>query len=226
MKLYCVYSQQFDRLFKQFFEPSLRRTDPQVEVVTDVIEVKGNADFRSPGFNQALIYKWKRGLELVTAHQGEIVLFTDVDIVFHRPLLPEILSALGDADIAATRETTGDVRHFGFNVGVLALRCSNEVQSFVSKMLDRMILRGEWDQNLFNILLPESSLRTSALPLTFANGRIPYNDQSVLFHATRTEPREGKSSMEQKLEALSKAEQYFANARLNAPEQIGGVWTT
>jgi Nucleotide-diphospho-sugar transferase len=223
MKLYCVYSQQFVPLHQRFFEPSLRAVSPDIQVISDVFQVGGNGDFRSAGFNQALIYKWKRGLEALHDNPNQVILFTDMDMIFHKPLTPAILSVLGDADIAVTPEAPGDIRKCGVNVGVLALRSNSGVRQLVSRILDEMILRGEWDQRAFNILLPQSKLRWKLLPLTFANGRIPMTADSVLYHATCTVPVPAKTSLELKMEALSKAAKFFAsNLAKSAPN--ANVW--
>ncbi len=210
MKLYCVLSQHFLPMYQRFFEPSLRRVSPELEIVPDVFQVGGNADFRSAGFNQALIYKWKKGLEFLYANDGQVILFTDVDMVFNKPLVPAILDTMGDADIAVSPESKGDLKKWGVNVGVLSFRCTAQVRHFVSRVLDEMILRSQWDQFLFNSFLPQSKLRWKLLPFSFANGRVPRTPHSILYHATCTLPQPPKGSLEIKMEALLEAEAFFA----------------
>jgi len=210
MKLFCVLSQHFAPMYKQFFEPSLRRVSPELQIIPDVFEVGGNADFRSSGFNQALIYKWKRGLEFLHDNPEQIIFFTDVDMIFNKPFVQAVLHPMAEADIAVSPESVGDIKQWGVNVGVLAFRSNPQVRKFVSRILDEMILRGQWDQFLFNSFLPQSKLRWKLLPHTFANGRVPATPDSILYHATCTLPAPGKGSLELKMEALAQAEQFFA----------------
>jgi hypothetical protein len=211
MKLFCVYSQQFSPLYAGFFEPSLRATSPDIELVTEAFTVGGNGDFRSHDFNRALIYKWKRSLDFLNANDDEVILITDVDIVFHRSLAASILSVLGSADIAAAPETlNASVPYLNVNVGVLALRNTPLVRQHIARLLDRIILEDEWDQKVFSISLPQSGLTLQMLPDSYANAKIPCRSDSVLYHATCTTPAGDKSSLQKKIEALTSARQFFA----------------
>ena len=212
MKLYCVYSQQFTPLYSRFFEASLRTVSPEVEIIPDVFEVEGTGNFRSPGFNQALIYKWKRGLEALYENRDQFILFTDVDIVFNKPLLPALLEYTSNTDIVVTPEAQ-HVQIWGANVGVLLLRSGVLVRQLISRILDEMLLRGYSDQPVFNAFLPQAGPNYKVLPVTFANGKIPYDRDSVLYHATYTLPEQSRSSLEMKMEALTKAEAFFASYR-------------
>ena len=126
-----------------------------------------------------------------------------------------------EVDLAVTPESAGDLRQWGVNLGVLALRCNAQVRQFVSHILNAMILEGQWDQFAFNSLIPKSGLKSRVLPFTFANGRVPIAPNSVLYHATCTVPIPGKSSLELKMEALKKAVDFFTAHRTSSATSQG-----
>lgn len=128
----------------------------------------------------------------------------DVDILILRPFLSDIQERMeqGNFDIVYQSESPDG----GFNAGLFAFRCNSRVRGFLYDVLVAALSSGGHmlEQYWMNELLPASGLRYGLLPPSlYPNGsNRGLCEDSLLYHATCTMPRDGKSSIELKTEAF------------------------
>lgn len=143
---------------------------------------------------------WKSRLTYIlqiieTSKEGEVFLFSDVDIVFYNPLLQAINDVYIDQDIVFLREVfdgiyepqSGNI-NFGFNM----IRCSPKTHRFFSDILLKVIDTGLWEQLLINHTLYSTNdynLNWSLFPPSFFSSSVGLHRLNteikniVLYHA-------------------------------------------
>ncbi|MGO9594073.1 MAG: putative nucleotide-diphospho-sugar transferase [Steroidobacteraceae bacterium] len=137
-------------------------------------------------------YKTKLLIELASGDPKNIVLLTDIDIEFYRPIAPLITEMLDTTDLLFQRERS---KGSEVNIGVIAFRPSQELAHFWEQVLKRVLVSQTWDQTITNEVLADSGymsqsgLRVGLLPHTVCNlsqqtDYLPYGN-AILFHANK-----------------------------------------
>jgi hypothetical protein len=186
VKIFCCYTPAHQRLFEEFFKPSL---DPAFELHATRLDVEGPGDFLSPEFIRCILKKIDLILESLAENSGEIIVWSDIDILFLKPIAAELekLMNLSAKDILLQSEgrAGGDV-----NTGFFVCRASGPVIDLFKKARDEM--RGHPginEQLAVNRILPGSeNLGWERLPLKYyarTHGCPPGSD-IVLYHANLT----------------------------------------
>ena len=103
MKIFCCYTKAHERLLEEFFRPSL---DPQFELQATRLGIAGPGDFLSPEFMECVREKMELILASLRKHDGQIIAWSDVDIVFLEPVAEKLRHLLesSDSDILFQRE--------------------------------------------------------------------------------------------------------------------------
>ena len=97
IKLYCMFTPQFEVLLKDYFLPSLQ--DDFEVVVREFPEECPSGLFRSKGWNLVMLHKLELLKEAVKEHWGGRVFFySDIDIIFLKPVLSRCLDLLKGCD--------------------------------------------------------------------------------------------------------------------------------
>lgn len=206
----------YQQLLDDWTLPSLRRLrNGHVRVVVDRSRrAEGNADFRTPGFDQHVFNK----LRLIGAWAGRRsrpFLVTDADVVYLRPFAPVALPLLEGKDLLLARESVGRDDHY--NIGQMVIRPSRAVSDFFLRMAHELSSGavaeyGEQqpaNQDHINEALRGGDLQHAALPETVANTALwdhlgPDRSQRVVsYHATDTLPTPDRTSLEWKRERLT-----------------------
>lgn len=202
MKIYAVSTPAVAGLHDMFVQ-SIRGVEPDAEVIVKVLDDSGNGDFGTDEFKAIQ----KRRLELICqwikGNEGDVILVSDIDIQYLRPFAAEMVDAIGDADVAFQRETDEN----GVNVGQMVIRCSRVALRFFEEVLKIVNETGEWEQAVINRLLP--AIRSMLLPRTFANTKTGFWKDMHSFHAIGTFPRDGKTSLELKLEKFTELAEWI-----------------
>jgi hypothetical protein len=96
-KMYCMYTPQFKTLYEQYFLPSLK---DDFEIVLKECEQEcPSGIFKSAGWEKTMLRKLEMLLEAIDTHWNDRIFFySDVDIIFLKPILETCLSYLGDHD--------------------------------------------------------------------------------------------------------------------------------
>ncbi len=96
-KLYCMYTPQFQTLYEHYFLPSIK--DDFELIVKKIPEECPTGAFRSDGWDKTMLRKLELLEEAILAHQeDQIFFYSDVDIIFLKPILETCLMYLGDSD--------------------------------------------------------------------------------------------------------------------------------
>ncbi len=214
MKLYAVYSEE-NAALKDIFVKGLK--DPWgIELVYwgRAGEGEQDLDFGTQGFGRLMRRKIDFTVEMIKKEQGNMVIWSDLDIQFFGPCTTAIEKAIAAKDIVFLAEHWPQKE---VNVGFIVLHCNAKTLAFyeaVSAM--NFEAMPYYDQSAVNQLLRESSVDLSwdILPYQFWSksvGGTPPRD-ILLHHANTTFPaiKEGRrvSSLELKLEQMARIREF------------------
>lgn len=110
MKLMTFYTPSHAEMYNNWFMRSLREVGfPEKDLITvGVDEQLGSGTFRSPGFCETATKKvWAISNQLWEMDEGDILVFSDCDIQFFQPFMPEIEKKLEGADLVAQADMRG-----------------------------------------------------------------------------------------------------------------------
>lgn len=191
MKLFCCYTEAHRRLLDEFFRPSL---DPLFQLYATAFDITGAGGFLSPEFIRCVRKKVELILASLRDHDGEIIVWSDVDIHFLRPVVDELRHLLESsrADLLFQREGK---RSAEVNTGFFVCHCSPRVTGLFERVLARMIEnRSLNEQYAMNQLLPNfRDISWGFLPNTFYARTLgwPPPRDLVLYHANFTAGKDG-----------------------------------
>ena len=206
MKIFTIITPAFETACDTWLVASLLEVEPGVDLSIECFgSIRGTTDFQPFPFKLHNHQKNRRLVEWIRHHEGEVIFVTDSDIIYVRPFLEELEAELGDADLALSMERLDEA----FNIGQMVVRCSEATARFFQSV-GVELERGAWDQEAINRLLPGSGLAVKMLSRRFANTAVwealaPEERAKILsYHATGTDPRNGKSSLELKQECFDR----------------------
>jgi hypothetical protein len=111
---------------------------------------KVNLDRSKPGGG---IDIWKFRTELILKaiqeNMEDIIIVSDIDIVFYKSVIPIILESMQEKDICFQRET----REEGINVGFISMRCNEATLGFWQKVYSIITTTNAWEQEVVNTLI-------------------------------------------------------------------------
>lgn len=200
--LYAMCSGQFSGIYYDWFLRALAAVqDPGIQLRTLFYRSEGNGNFGTPGYRDSLTLRLEKLLTWISRHDGEIVMFSDIDVLWLRPFSGFIRAALDGADLVYQSEGLADP--LAVNGGVFALRCSPAVREFYAGVLAEVVQTGTLDQTVISRRLPASGLRWRVLPREFANTNLMHGarvePETICFHAIGSVPTRGENSIELKL---------------------------
>ena len=190
MKLFCCFTPAHEILFRNYFLPSL----PSVfSLQVERIEVAGPGDYLSPEFLQCINQKIQLVLESLAINQGEVIVWSDIDIQFFDLSEKDLLAHLGDHDIAFQRESKIGP---AVNTGFFVCRSNHRVSAFFQEVEEGLRLNPSAnEQFVVNELLRADSddLSYTYLPFTYyaRTQGWPPPMNLVLYHANFTVGAEG-----------------------------------
>jgi hypothetical protein len=221
INLYCMVSPQFTGLYYDWFLRSLAAVqDPGIKLRTLFFAASGNGNFGTPAYNAALVRRLEKLLGWIDRHDGEILAFSDIDIVWLKPFSASLRRALDGVDVVYQSEGRPDQPQ-AVNGGLFAIRCSPLAREFYAGVLEEIGERGDLDQAVISRRLPGSGLRFRVLPRQFANTNLMrgarVEPDTICFHAINTIPAAGVSSLERKRQQFAAIEPSIGSPR--APRQ-------
>ncbi len=96
-KLYCMYTPEFQSLYENYFLPSLK--DDFELVVREYPQECASGLFRSDGWEKTMLRKLELLEGAIEGHEkNQVFFYSDVDIIFLRPILKAALRLLGNND--------------------------------------------------------------------------------------------------------------------------------
>ena len=134
---------------------------------------------------QAAMQEKKEGEE------REIIVISDIDIVFYKPAIPTILECMIDTDICFQKERD----YGGINIGFMAIACNDTTLTFWKKVYETLENSNRWDQEIVNDFIQRSviPIRWKLFPPTIwaYSQRGPMKDM-ILHHANCVSDKEEK----------------------------------
>ncbi len=128
-------------------------------------------------------------------------IFSDIDIVFYKPIIPILNELIEVNDILFLRELFDGIHlpnggniNFGFNI----IRSNEKTYKFFNDVLKKVIETNEWEQKIINNLLYSKNdyeLKWSLLPTTFLSTSVGLNNitkDTVLYHANCAVTKDSK----------------------------------
>ena len=99
-KLYCMYTPEFHSLYEDFFLPSIK--DNFEIVAREYPQECPSGKFRSAGWDKTMLRKLEMLRDAIEEHRdNRIFFYSDIDIIFLKPILETVLNYLGENDFVA-----------------------------------------------------------------------------------------------------------------------------
>jgi hypothetical protein len=200
MKLVYACSPSHDALKKQYFLGTLCEPWELLEIR---YKLSGEGNMYTPAWKHVIGDRIAALLQIVKDHPGEVIVHADVDIQWFKPAQAAILQALQERDIVFQR---GSYRREVANTGFFALRSGPASVALLEREV-MAIRSGIMDQHVINdwIRHEKMACRYGFLPNTFFNDYLagpgaPGSDQMILYHSANTPVRDGKTSVQIKVE--------------------------
>lgn len=95
-KMYCMYTPDFKDLFNEFFLPSIK--DDFEIVAAEFPQDCPSGNFRFEGWNKTMLNKLKLLQKAILENWDQIFFYSDIDIIFLKPILDKSLELLGNND--------------------------------------------------------------------------------------------------------------------------------
>jgi len=96
-KLYCLYTPNFRTLYEQYFLPSIK--DDFEIIAREYPQDCSSGIYRSEGWEKTMLYKLEMLREAIIENwNNQIFFYSDIDIIFLKPILEIALNHLGDSD--------------------------------------------------------------------------------------------------------------------------------
>ena len=215
MKLFCCFTPAHRLLFDRYFQPSLPAA---FELHATNIEVAGRGDYYSSEFLECIRRKMALVVESVAANPGELIVWTDIDIVFLENPLEELrrIAAASPADLFLQREGR---RIESVNTGFMLIRCTPEALAFFQELQRRLASETHKnEQAVANDLLfiDHFPVRWEYLPLSFyaRTHGWPPPQRVFLYHANFTVGPDGIGQKIRQFEELAWVRKWGGPARL------------
>jgi len=195
MKIYGVYSKENEILKDEWF---LKTLQDDVEVHFKDIGSFGGAsvDFGDANWYKACREKHNYACQAVEENQGDLIIYSDVDIQFFDKCIPAIVEAMEGKDIVFQSEhwpATGEI-----NLGFLCIRCSPKTLKLYREIRDMEFEKlPVADQTAMNMLLKDGKhdIQWGVFPTKIwarSHGNIPPDD-ILMHHANCVGDTIGKS---------------------------------
>jgi len=100
MKIYTFYTSSHKELYEEWFLPSLKETNPNLELITRNFDQEClNGDFMADGWMTTMHKKIDLVIEGIKDNWGTVFIHSDCDIQFFGDIEQDIVSQMGDADL-------------------------------------------------------------------------------------------------------------------------------
>lgn len=153
MYIYSFHSPSHTPLFDWFFKPSIPEGFQLNAQYTQNQDCR-SGEFRRPGWGDVQVEKVKVWTQALQAHDGEVIVCSDVDTQFFDFTPQTAITVLGDCDLAF--QWNGG-KHLKEPVcsGFFIARCNSKTRSFFNYMRDFMVNNQGWkdDQTTLNEML-------------------------------------------------------------------------
>lgn len=183
LKVYAIFSNSHEILYKNYFLPSLKNTD--LELIVEKFEQIGSGICDSAHWNEIMMKKVEFIIETIKGNWGDIFVCSDIDIIFLKNVSKDLIFRLKGKDIVFQTER---IKGNEVNCGFYACRANENSLKLWQECKSRFkeeILQGVKtnEQIIINkILLENSPVKFGLLPLgKYYSPRMPLDiDDNVI----------------------------------------------
>lgn len=220
----------YDRNFRPLRDNMVSSLQDQFEVCEDYIEDLKVLKGRAGGGIPTYLYKAQKIKDaLESVAEGEVVLFTDVDIQFFAPIQAVVEESINDLDLVLQRE----FEDIGVNIGVIAMRNVSSTRAFWSHVHEEISRTQALDQRVVNnalyseLAMLEFGLTWGRFPMKLwassmaGSGVLP--DEMLLHHANFTIERSTSFDPSVKLGQMANVRSYVQGSPKDLLEWVAAV---
>jgi len=171
---------RFELSFKEEF-------DKRFKLVKNI-----NIDRTKPG-SGVDIWKFKTEMIIDAIKQNidDIIIISDIDIIFYKPVIPIILENMINNDICFQKE-----RHdSGINIGFISIVCNQTTLQFWNEVYEIVCTSNRWDQEIVNDMIynRKYNIKWKLFPSSIWNwSQGNLNKDIILHHANCASTKEDK----------------------------------
>lgn len=111
---------------------------------------KVNLDRKKPGSGVDIWkYKTQMIIDAIKNNLNDIIVISDIDIVFYKPVIPIIIEYMTNKEICFQKET----KNHGINIGFISIYCNENTLKFWNKVNEILCNSNRWDQEIVNDLI-------------------------------------------------------------------------
>lgn len=189
MNIYYFCDQTFLKMKENFVE-----TMKDEFIHNFIFLEKIHLDKNAPGSGVFIwTYKTEMIIKAIKEHllDNEIIVISDVDIQFFKPVIPTINEYMQNVDMSFQKEWENS----GVNIGFMAIRCNKDTLKFWETVYNDLIVSKHWDQGIVNHLLYKTKydIKWNTFPptiWTWTQGNL--KKDIILHHANSASSQEGK----------------------------------
>lgn len=139
MKLINITTTAYDRLYQEYYLPSLYQNTNMNDI--ELVEIKyengGDGIFKDTGYMNTELFKLSVIMDLVKKNTNELIMITDVDIIWLKPFVNHVKDFMSHYDIVWSRQTDP---HFPTNLlinsGITIFWANTKLIDFLIKVQD------------------------------------------------------------------------------------------
>jgi MoaA/NifB/PqqE/SkfB family radical SAM enzyme len=206
MKLIGIYTPGYSELKEKWFLPSVK---DKIEIEIHLYEPDGSGKYMEPDRTKTELFKSAVIIQSIRDNPGKILICSDVDIEFFRPVGQKILTAIQSSDIVCQL----DDPYGSLSTGFFAMR-ANRLTLQLWEQVHESVKSGHSIQSAFNhIIKTIQGLRYGYLPVEFFSAgtfnpdkrnmsdRVYIPQFPVMFHANRATGPENKKILLRKVKS-------------------------
>jgi hypothetical protein len=137
-------------------------------------------------------YKTEMIINAIKSNLNDIIVISDIDIIFYKPVIPTILKYMINNDICFQRENKGP----DINIGFMSIYCNKVTLQFWITVYETICNTNKWDQEIVNdIIYNNYDIRWKLFPFSIwasTNGNNNLNKDIILHHANGVSKKEDK----------------------------------
>jgi len=197
LKMYIFYSPSHKIFYDDWFLPSLKKTNPDIELIEEFHEQECSGVYMKDNWLKAMHRKLDLVIRAIKENWGDAFVHSDVDIQYFRPIKKELLSIIGDYDFMAQQDSPDGQLCCGFFIcraNEKTLRLWQAVKQFI---IDHPDYQDQWaltkliKEGTFDVkwrFLPADFFSGGTLTGTVWNpgDELPVPERIALHHATWT----------------------------------------